>query len=404
MGHDALTSNIKDIAELGLAAVTASLSEQKAQRNLLETFGEESQKRHDLFDAATARIEKLTSASDAQLSEITKMFREIQVQLSSTASTGAHETTSTPIPGSAKQACFQKQDLLPSLESQPLSHETIDGLSGPKNEITDERPSLDSAIDRLCRLASLKPRRVASQEAEHVIDDLETVLTMIHEQNQLLSRSESRGVKRKIDPPNGLGSDELLRSPNRALKRLRGILTASQMIDLPHSSPRRQASAKFKGKTSRNLTRKFNLEDNTVVVSYTSRVSLHSDQISKERAFNEIEDEIDYEQTAEMFEGNISVIVPKAPHATKLTVYFEQTVTSRGSSMLNPEIMFHCIRPLNSAIFHVASHGTLAEFLALLQTREASINDCDEFGRSILNVRTFLCTRGRCVGHCGYWR
>ncbi|MCJ1432884.1 hypothetical protein MMC27_002242 [Xylographa pallens] len=141
----------------------------------------------------------------------------------------------------------------------------------------------------------------------------------------------------------------------------------------------------MKGKISHDSTRRFELEDNTVVVSYTIRAPPHSGQTRIARVFDDIEDEVDPEQVIEMFEGNISVIVPKAPHATKLAAYFEQIVTSHGSSMLNPKILFHCIRPLDSAIFHVAARGTLAELLALLQTREALLNDCDEFGRSILN-------------------
>ena len=313
------------------------------------------------------------------------MVRDIQMQLHPKVYADADKVTSTTFPASFEQTPFE-QDLQPSMEPDPLSMETVDKLLEAKFEPEDERALLDSAIDRLCLLASLKPMKVATQEAEYIIDDLETILTMIQRQGQLFEPLKSRGIKRKVDALTGVKSHELVSSPDRALKRLRRILTTSQIINLQQNSPCRQPFVKMKGKISHNSTRRFELEDNTVVVSYTVRGSPHSGQTRIERVFEDIEDEVNSEQITEMFEGNISVIVPKAPHATKLTAYFEQIVTSRGSSMLNPRILFHCIRPLKSAIFHVAARGTLAELLALLQTREASLNDCDEFGRSILNV------------------
>ncbi|MCJ1384994.1 hypothetical protein MMC17_008112 [Xylographa soralifera] len=386
MAHETFTSNIKDTAELGLAAATASLSEQKAQRVLLEATMQESQRRFDLLDTATTKIEGLTSASDAQLSKITKMVREIQVQLSSEANACSHDTASTKVLDSIGEGSCQKQNLQASLKSDPLPKEIINRSSGIQPKTEDERSLLDNAINRLCLLAYLEPGKVATEEAECIIDDLETILTMVQRQDQLLVLSEDRGVKRKADATNRSSSDEHPHSPNRALKRLRRILTASQMVDVRQNSPRRQPAARLMGKLlSHNLTRHFKKEDSTVVVSYTSRAPSHPYQMRTERTLNATEDKVASEQTIEKIEGNISVIVPKAPHATKLTVYFEQIVTARHSSMLNPEISFHCIRPLDSAIFHVAARGTLAEFLALLQTPEASLNDCDEFGRSILN-------------------
>ncbi|MCJ1397822.1 hypothetical protein MMC11_001018 [Xylographa trunciseda] len=385
VGYHKITRNIKHIAELGLAAATASLSEQRDQRSLLEAFREGLQKRHDLSDTATARTEGVTSALDAQISEITKRVREIQLQLSAKAIINTQETTSTTDPGSSEHGCFQKRDSQPSFEPDLSSKETFDRSSVAESRLKAKRALLDSAIGRLCHLASLKPGKVDTEEAECIIDDLETILTMIQEQDQLLEHSGSRGFKRKANVSDVLVSEELPHAPYRALKRLRRILTASQTVDLRQNSTRGKQAGRLKGNVSHNLTQHFKIEDNTVMISYISRAPPHSAQTRTERIFNESEDEVDSEQPTEIFEGNISVIVPRAPHATKFSVQFQQLVTIHGSSILNPGISFHCIRPLDSAIFHVAGSGTLVEFLALLQTPEASLNDCDEFGRSILN-------------------
>ncbi|MCJ1432885.1 hypothetical protein MMC27_002243 [Xylographa pallens] len=106
------------------------------------------------------------------------MVPDIEIQLLPKAYADTDKMTNTTIPGSFEQASFE-QDLQPSMEPDPLSMETVHRLLETRSKLKDERVLLDGAIDRLCILESLKPRKVATQEAELIINDLETILTMI---------------------------------------------------------------------------------------------------------------------------------------------------------------------------------------------------------------------------------
>jgi hypothetical protein len=97
-------------------------------------------------------------------------------------------------------------------------------------ETSDEdEDGIRECLDRLCRLAEETDRTVYSEDAETIVDDLQSLLDLLSKAGKH-SRKDKKG-KRRRESHDGATNDEALKN-QREVKRMKGILSASQCISL----------------------------------------------------------------------------------------------------------------------------------------------------------------------------
>ena len=82
-------------------------------------------------------------------------------------------------------------------------------------------------------------------------------------------------------------------------------------------------------------------------------------------------------------------LIPTLQQSTKMiTIAETQYRVGQGTFISVPRLCVNNIRPASSPVFEVVAEGRMDEFLAMLRSGQASLSDHDEYGASLLMVRT----------------
>lgn len=306
-----------------------------------------------------AKIENLSKSSQEQSDTIIKLLRQIQQHNKSN-----HVVDY--VTASAETPCYT------SAQADPFDrHQHVDGDIGV-------------TIDRLCLLASKKPQTVTSDEAQSIIEDLESIVNIVvakEEDEEALSRHEDNG-KRKRDLYSNSPLFNFDKQYWRDAKRVRRILSASQSITVNEKPKGGRPIPSVKGrKISRFESREYRTEHGTIRVDYTVKQAL---QIQESRGLTQASDLL---EVTEIFSGSLSLLPARYnKHQTKLSAAFCQRIMREQCSVLHPIMSFCSVRPDNSTVFQVVKSGNVNELVRLFDSKNAAPTDCDSRGRSLLNV------------------
>lgn len=111
-------------------------------------------------------------------------------------------------------------------EITAMLHKVQDFVKAQQPE-TSKGDEIHAVIDRLCRLIDAKPRTIASEEAEDVIDDIGTLLDLVHRPQSAQSKEHYKCYKEKQR------DDEDI--PTRDIKRVKGMLDSALKIQIQQS-------------------------------------------------------------------------------------------------------------------------------------------------------------------------
>lgn len=255
-------------------------------------------------------------------------------------------------------------------------------LSNPTPNIPPRSPSaareagqecagLLTSIERLSALASEAEMAHSSEPAEAVIRELELILDFLV--TKAIARATPvSGTKRKR------AEDETdLAMTTCDVKKMRGLLSVSQSVDMAQIRPRSKPNERRYDKVGSRYTRTvWNMQECITVISCTSRPNKAA---PNRQGFNP-RNPIDF------FEGTVNLRPKTGSSRKKLLLSFHQRFSSSGFTSLNPTLSFHALLPSDSAIFCAIEMGDLNTILGLLNDKEASLTDCDAEGRSLLGV------------------
>lgn len=233
---------------------------------------------------------------------------------------------------------------------------------------------LSAAIDRLCLLTSSTAKVCYSEDAEEIIEDLGCVLdAILHEEIGVTDQIPKVGKRKRCD-------ENPSRNIHRDIKKVRGLLSASQAIEIGESySARHVLRSKSGQKPSKNSAEVYCMADCTAVVSFRT----YFDTRSKQQG--ELE-RVSMQNTHNTHRGSINILPRTGIGKAKISACFVQQFTSLGFHSLNPIISFHPVIPDEADIFRAVEAGDVDWMLELINTSKASLRDCDSHGRSLLNV------------------
>ncbi|MCJ1472162.1 hypothetical protein MMC13_000809 [Lambiella insularis] len=334
-----------------------------------------------LLERVATKLEALPSASDAQVSKITKNVEQIQLQVQSQTNIDIKsQSPTTPIFSSSTTESAERQQ--ESTGKGPPGAPRQPGC-GPEEDIpAPVSNALSGCIDRLCRSASLKPGMAATGEAEAIIDDLEILLTAVQSHGELSECSKLRKSKRKAAEYDSSGDAGRSVAAGKAVKQARRALAAFQNIEI---GPRHLGAntARRKGMVSHAESLIYDIRGIRVMISHYSRKPVCMQDLGYGSGQGDRHPK-DPAGIASL-EGRISVLVPML-QAANVNLYFHKKIMHSGINLLNPVISFQQMRPAGSYIFEVVVRHDVKQLLDLLRSGEASLHDCDASGRSLLNV------------------
>lgn len=290
----------------------------------------------DLSQSLGSRMNDIRALSTSQYGTIAKLLAEIQKTLS--------ERLSTPMPDLRTRS------------------------SSPAKDANQECAGLLESIDRLDALAS-KPGMAHSLEAaEAVIQELELILDFLVTK-AIARTSPVSGTKRRR------AEDEAdLDVTTSNFKRMRGVLSASQSVNMAQIGPHRKPSEPQVGSQySRTV---WDMPECTAVIFCRSRPKKTAPHRQGFTPRNPIE----------WFEGTVSLLPRIGSSRKKLLLSFLQRFSSSAFTSINPTLSFHALLPENSEIFWAIEDGAMTCMLELLNDKKASLTDCDTEGRSLLCV------------------
>ncbi|KAF2806383.1 ankyrin [Mytilinidion resinicola] len=251
---------------------------------------------------------------------------------------------------------------------------------------TDEDSRLQESLRRLCQLDFEEGRTWRDEEADGIIDDLHLLLQSISSSHQLSKRSDLG--KRKIDTTD---PDEF---NNRVMKRLCGIITASQSVDVNkacmsfhyatiHMRPRNNIQEVPRSsliKAKKVIQKRKNMDVSTTL--YKANISITERRITSEHDSNTNNDEkLDTIETI----TRIKAFVRHGDLNNVLVAQIRQFRLSTGFSCRNPFVSIGKTLPDDSPIFSVVRKGDVEELQQLLSRGEATLRDRDSWGTPLLH-------------------
>ena len=302
------------------------------------------QSSEEVSGTITTRLERLENLSTEQFQEIVDRLRQIELQ-----SSLKHEAIDT---NSAEARLFEVKQ---GLEADSFAQHGL---------------TLSAAINRLCLLASDTDTVYYSEDAENIIDDLGCVLDAI------MNGEKSRNEKRKRS------DEEQSHDLHRHIKRVRGILSSSQVVELNRnnsSQHRHDTTSKRRQMTSKRFAQTYNMADCTAVFSFRTDTNRVSGQKAEPKRLHK-------EDVLSTMRGSISILPNTGAKRSKISVSFLQRLTSSGFGCVNPGLLFHPVVPKDAEIFKAVGTGDVDWMLELFNSGKASLRDCDSEGRSLLNV------------------
>jgi hypothetical protein len=108
---------------------------------------------------------------------------------------------------------------------------------------------------------------------------------------------------------------------------------------------------------------------------------------SKELREPDLDGESSTRNTTVEFAATVNFLPASSFLTTKISACFRQSITRDGIHTLHPTISAHMMVPSDSEVFNCIKEGDFDSFLKLLRNGKASQRNCDQCGRSLLNVR-----------------
>lgn len=232
---------------------------------------------------------------------------------------------------------------------------------------------LMASVARLNALAPSTTSTCGSDAAQAIIEELDHILDRLltHMTTEPTITSESTRIRISDND----GSAVALRD----FKTMKGLVLASQVIDLQSEKPRGKVITCCESKLG--LKRSFTfmkMEDCHALIRCSRRRVGTGDSPCKKRNI--------CRSCNRCFEGIVEVFPKAGFHQKKLLVSFYQQYTSIGFRALNPSISFHARIPCKSDIYSAIRDGNMKWMLKLFSDGEAALTDCDIRGRSLLGV------------------
>jgi len=286
-----------------------------------------------------SRLDGLSELSNSQYGTIIKLLKQIQET--------SDERLSSPMP-----------------DHPPRS-------PCPAREAGQECAGLLTSIERLGALASDSGVADNPEAAERVIQELELILDFLVK--QAIARGPPVfGMKRKRTE-----DESNLAVTTRDVKKMKGLLSASQSIDMAQIGPHKKLNERRYAKVGSHYSRTvWDMQGCTAVISCISRPNKAAPHRQGFTPRNPVD----------CFEGSVTLRPKPGSSRKKLRLSFLQRFSSSGFTSLNPTLSFHALLPFDSAIFCAIELGDMNSMLGLLNDKEASLTDCDIEGRSLLSV------------------
>ena len=318
-------------------------------------------------DELLNKLGTLPSVSSPQHDKIIHLLQEIQQQLQHPKFSG--HNISKPSHNTYGEAVEElNDDPSPHAEADDI----LEAIKAPQAPIESKPGSttdtgISDYVNRLCLLSCSQRGVVASEEAESIIDDLESLLIEVTRCNQHTGEPYLHSMKRKAsETSHGTCSSE------RDVKRVRRVLANSRRLEIGQITPRRASAQRTGLKTAYDGHLSYDIHGVTLMISYSAKIS------------NDVPSLDEYVET---LDGTLSLLMPDQAHGVKLIVWFSQKLRGLQFDILPSTISFQSVRPDESHVFELATFGSVEELVALFEAGDASLSDCDSKGRSLLNVR-----------------
>jgi hypothetical protein len=237
----------------------------------------------------------------------------------------------------------------------PCTHNTE---TGPGNqEASQVKDTLSEAIYRLLELVSDKLPGRSSLEAEEILDDLESILTLggngakqqnLHESSQGVTQKALANAIRR-----GLTAADHFAVKNN------GTLSAVRGYGFSHQSS--------------------NIEIKECMVSISRG--------RKRKRHDEDSNDGESDWYTDTF-GKLTILPKGQRRNFKLQFMFEKRLHRQGAATLYHNFSFCSIREHGNEVFKMVETGDLEGLRSMFANGEASISDCDPDGNSLLTVST----------------
>lgn len=239
-------------------------------------------------------------------------------------------------------------------------------------------------LERLRRLVDAEGQILAAEEAEIVLEDLQTVLQAALEQSQ--TTKDERDIRRLVKaiasfpklPVNQKGKLWMMSPTSRCIS---STLTLHTYVAIKHQLPQ----GSFQARHSQVVTY-FPLPESIVAVitNKTRLLSLgtadgHGKQPRKDH-------HSDYFDDIEVIRTQFKYIRKRHPRQIMFLMSITQHVYASGISTSIPHLCVNRVVPKSSVVFQLVSQGNLKALKGILQQGHASLRDHDEDGNSLLTV------------------
>ena len=266
----------------------------------------------------------------------------------------------------------------------------------PQNSDEDD---LEEAIDRLCGFANEKDKVLFSAEADLLICDIEKLLVFLSENIECYKAVQTTG-KRKAISDNTNSDDKQDLQYGREVGRMKGLLTSSDCVAINGKGhftllPQRRSRALLlanmntvprlgppgsgKLKATRSH-RKVSCRSGNFVV----RSRLRASSLPPTATNDDLKLLGDFEASITLMPNDTSK--PNARRRTQIAVFLQQRMLYEGSFLYRPLLSISALLPSDSEVFSLVSTGNVPGLIKLLSSGDASLNDRDLIGRSLLNV------------------
>ncbi|KAF6815890.1 hypothetical protein CMUS01_12368 [Colletotrichum musicola] len=235
---------------------------------------------------------------------------------------------------------------------------------GDKSDGDGYHDDVALSVKRLCALLDWKDRLAESEEAQDILDNLDTLLQDLRSANVEFIHHGAVGESSEVDNKAVL----------RDLRQFRGILNSSVELSLNHELPEQRMIVTGPGKVRGSSQHRaiYDGRHGTWTILTRKRWRVYAAQDGEKLL---------QENTTSVF---LRPRTNGSQYLIRATV--RQFHQMYGFHSPTPTISISRIRPRSSRVFECVRRGLMDEFLQLLKTGEASLQDRDDLGASLLHV------------------
>ncbi|SLM39701.1 Ankyrin repeat-containing domain [Lasallia pustulata] len=237
----------------------------------------------------------------------------------------------------------------------------------------EEASQLSRSLNELYQFASKTGTDFLSEDAQMMVISIDRILEAV-EQASTVSQLNHTGRKRRrsSSPYEGAG---VRQQKVRAIKRIRGLLNSSQSMSV-NQPVSRSRSKLFKSRYTSQCdhTTLRTGEGNFVVFHKKSQLPI-TDAPSEDDPENAV---------LESFSATVDYLPNGAFPKSKISVSFEQFISFRSATSLNPVLSFCAMISDDAEIFQLIYEDDVHGVQRMIEQGRASLRDCDSVGRSLL--------------------